>query len=55
MHDLRPDTRSVASSGPWPAAPPVVEIAVPVHNEERVLARSIERLHAYLADRFPLS
>ncbi|MDL4821784.1 bifunctional glycosyltransferase family 2/GtrA family protein [Actinomadura opuntiae] len=47
-----------------PAAPPppvhdhggrgrLVEVVVPVHNEERVLAASVERLHAYLADTFP--
>ena len=31
----------------------VVEIVVPVHNEERVLAASIQRLHAYLSGTFP--
>jgi putative flippase GtrA len=31
------------------------EIVIPVHNEERVLAHSIERLHRYLVDSFPLS
>lgn len=47
-----------------PAAPPppphehggrgrLVEVVVPVHNEERVLAASVERLHAYLADTLP--
>ncbi|NEA28221.1 dolichyl-phosphate beta-glucosyltransferase, partial [Actinomadura bangladeshensis] len=47
-----------------PAAPPpsppghggrgrLVEVVVPVHNEERVLAASVERLHAYLAATFP--
>ncbi|MFB4310196.1 glycosyltransferase [Actinomadura sp. GTD37] len=47
-----------------PAAPPpaphqhggrgrLVEVVVPVHNEERVLAASVERLHAYLAGTFP--
>ncbi|GAA4347020.1 hypothetical protein GCM10023178_59750 [Actinomadura luteofluorescens] len=28
-------------------------MVVPVHNEERVLAASVERLHAYLADTLP--
>jgi len=37
------------------AAPPDVEIVVPVRNEERDLAPSIQRLHAYLKDRFPFS
>ncbi|MES9543530.1 glycosyltransferase [Actinomadura sp. NPDC000600] len=47
-----------------PAAPPpappdrggrgrLVEVVVPVHNEERVLAASVERLHAYLAESLP--
>ncbi|MEU9871994.1 bifunctional glycosyltransferase family 2/GtrA family protein [Actinomadura sp. NPDC048021] len=47
-----------------PAAPPppphdhggrgrLVEVVVPVHNEERVLAASVERLHSYLADTLP--
>ncbi|QFG21410.1 bifunctional glycosyltransferase family 2/GtrA family protein [Actinomadura sp. WMMB 499] len=46
-----------------PAGPPpaprdggrgrLVEVVVPVHNEERVLAASIGRLHGYLADTFP--
>ncbi|QKG19283.1 bifunctional glycosyltransferase family 2/GtrA family protein [Actinomadura verrucosospora] len=31
----------------------LVEVVVPVHNEERVLAASVRRLHAYLADTFP--
>ncbi len=32
---------------------PAVDIAVPVHNEEGDLERSVRRLHAYLAGRFP--
>jgi putative flippase GtrA len=32
-----------------------VEIVVPVRNEERDLAPSVRRLHAYLRDRFPFS
>jgi glycosyltransferase involved in cell wall biosynthesis len=43
---------------PIPGAPgpaPIVDIVVPVHDEGRVLAASIERLHGYLADRFPFS
>jgi glycosyltransferase involved in cell wall biosynthesis len=36
-------------------AAPQVEIVVPVHNEERVLAHSIHRLHEYLASGFPFS
>jgi glycosyltransferase involved in cell wall biosynthesis len=39
-----------------PAAEPtgaLVEIVVPVHNEQRVLEASIRRLHGYLATSFP--
>lgn len=32
-----------------------VEVVVPVFNEERVLAASVQRLHHYLAEDFPLS
>jgi hypothetical protein len=32
-----------------------VEIVIPVRNEERDLAPSVRRLHAYLGDRFPLT
>jgi putative flippase GtrA len=34
---------------------PVVDVTIPVHNEERVLARSICTLHAYLTEHFPLT
>jgi putative flippase GtrA len=36
-------------------APPEVEIVVPARDEERDLAPSVRRLHAYLAARFPFS
>jgi putative flippase GtrA len=36
-------------------AGPVVEIVVPVHNEQRVLEASIWRLHGYLTASFPFS
>jgi glycosyltransferase involved in cell wall biosynthesis len=36
-------------------APAQIEIVVPVHNEEAVLARSIRRLHRFLTDGFPFS
>jgi putative flippase GtrA len=32
---------------------PLIEIAVPVYNEEHVVAASVRRLHAYLTDTFP--
>jgi glycosyltransferase involved in cell wall biosynthesis len=34
---------------------PVVDVAIPVYNEERTLEPSIRRLHAYLTDEFPFS
>jgi glycosyltransferase involved in cell wall biosynthesis len=50
--DLRPPAgrahRLVAA-----APAPLVEITVPVHDEERALEESIRRLHTYLSARFP--
>ena len=43
------------SRGPAPHAATAVEIVVPVYNEADDLRRSIERLHRYLSERFPLS
>ncbi len=45
---------------PFPLARPearaaVVDIVVPVYNEEATLARSVERLHAYLTTEFPFT
>ncbi len=40
---------------PLPAVPPVVDIVVPVYNEAAALEQSIDRLHRYLASRFPMS
>src|SRR5690349_4262455 len=34
---------------------PVVDIVVPVYNEERVLEQSVRRLHAYLSRGFPFT
>ncbi|MEY9962965.1 putative flippase GtrA [Streptacidiphilus sp. MAP12-16] len=36
-----------------PARARLVEIVVPVYNEEHVLAQSVRRLHAYLVENFP--
>ena len=55
MHDVRGDQRSAPPVAPGAAAAPVVDIAVPVYNEERALAPGIERLHAYLSAGFPFS
>lgn len=40
---------------PLPEPAPQVEVVVPVHDEERVLRGSIERLHAFLTESFPFS
>ncbi len=55
MHDVRGDQRPASPRAPGAVAAPVVDIAVPVYNEEQVLAPSIERLHSYLSDGFPFS
>ncbi|MFC5183534.1 glycosyltransferase [Actinomadura harenae] len=50
---------AAASSGPGhPEGEPggrgrLVEVVIPVYNEERVLPASVRRLHAYLSDTFP--
>jgi putative flippase GtrA len=44
----------VGAEPPGPTAPQV-EIVVPVRNEERDLAPSVRRLHAYLRDEFPFT
>src|SRR3954468_6918247 len=38
-----------------PAAPPDIEIVVPVHNEQAALEPSIRRLHRFLSEGFPFS
>ena len=66
--ELHPLVASTASAARWaPAKATVflpaseyrrrtaaVEIVIPVHNEQIALAASVERLHDYLLDRFPL-
>jgi glycosyltransferase involved in cell wall biosynthesis len=37
-----------------PGLEPVVDIVIPVYNEEHTLERSVRRLRAYLDERFPL-
>jgi len=34
---------------------PMVDVVVPVYDEEQVLERSVERLHAYLSEHFPFT
>jgi glycosyltransferase involved in cell wall biosynthesis len=54
-------TTDDARSGVAPVAPgrltaaPVVDMVVPVYNEERTLEPGIRRLHRYLSDDFPFS
>ncbi|MER7736810.1 bifunctional glycosyltransferase family 2/GtrA family protein [Streptomyces sp. NPDC096538] len=58
---LRPPTapRAVRPALPCPAAlpadhsEPVLEVVVPVHNEERDLEPCVRRLHTHLAETFP--
>jgi glycosyltransferase involved in cell wall biosynthesis len=42
-------------STPATAAPPDVEVVVPVYNEEAALEGSIRRVHEYLSDGFPFA
>jgi hypothetical protein len=37
------------------AAGPVIDIAIPVYNEEQVVEASVRRLHAYLSNGFPFT
>jgi glycosyltransferase involved in cell wall biosynthesis len=37
----------------WASRERLVEVAVPVYNEEKILARSVRQLHSYLADNLP--
>jgi glycosyltransferase involved in cell wall biosynthesis len=48
-----PSSRALPARGGRGEFPPLLEIVVPVHNEERDLERSIRRLRAYLDTRFP--
>jgi glycosyltransferase involved in cell wall biosynthesis len=48
VHQRSEDSSHVA------VTPPVLDIVVPVHNEQASLDRSVRRLHAYLSDSFPL-
>jgi putative flippase GtrA len=49
--DISPDSSGEAESG----APPVLDVVVPVHNEEAGLESSLRRLHEYLSRSFPYS
>ena len=49
----RPPAPMPAPARPAPVVGVVLDLVVPVYNEERALADSVRRLHAYLADGFP--
>ena len=44
MNDLRATTGA-----------PILDIAIPVYNEERVLEQSVRTLHAYVRDQIPFA
>ena len=50
--EVAPDARALPP-GEGTARTALVEVVVPVHNEEHVLAASVRRLHAYLTATFP--
>ncbi len=50
-----PDEDSVAVAPPRAPGRPVVDIVVPVFNEERALEPSVRRLHGFLSGDFPFS
>jgi putative flippase GtrA len=51
--DPGPQVRFSAVPGFSTPRGPLVEIAIPVYNEEHVLAASVRRLHTYLTETFP--
>jgi glycosyltransferase involved in cell wall biosynthesis len=56
MQDLRPAALHPHRTIDDPAlVEPVVDVTIPVYNEERALGASIRRLHAYLTEHFPFS
>jgi glycosyltransferase involved in cell wall biosynthesis/putative flippase GtrA len=54
---MSPPLTAIERSQPHqpPSTAPTVDLVVPVHNEEKVLATSITTLHAYLAANFPFT
>jgi glycosyltransferase involved in cell wall biosynthesis len=52
---MRPDPtiRSTAVTSPSVADRPVIDVVIPVHNEEHDLEPCVRRLHAYLVATFP--
>jgi putative flippase GtrA len=52
---MRPETAAETAAGAAPLPPPVLDVVVPVHNEEAGLESSLRRLHEYLTGAFPYS
>jgi putative flippase GtrA len=52
---MRPGTSRDPVAKGESAAPPVLDVVVPVHNEEAGLESSVRRLHDYLSRSFPYS
>ena len=57
MQDVDRSTRAPSPEPPGdvPVMAPMVDVVVPVYDEEQVLERSVERLHAYLSEHFPFT
>jgi putative flippase GtrA len=56
VRDMSVDTALTQPSRAGDTAPepgPVLDVVVPVHNEEKDLERSVRRLHQHLTDHFP--
>ena len=54
MYDTPPAAMERGRDDPQQVAP-VLDVAIPVYNEERILAASVHRLHDYLSAGFPWS
>src|SRR5215212_921490 len=52
---MRPGTATDSAADAVSLAPPVLDVVVPVHNEEAGLDSTLRRLHEYLAGSFPYS
>lgn len=50
-----PHLEQVLDGGTPPHAGPLLDIAIPVYNEERDLERSVRAVHAFLSTQFPYS
>jgi putative flippase GtrA len=55
LTDLSPDLAIADPSCPPPPEPPLVDIVIPVYNEEKAMAASVTTLRDYLRDHFPFT